>query len=298
MRRLAGDLADEYERIQQRAVEDPGTAGDQGEENWATLLRRWLPPGYRVVTKGRLLSAEGVASPQVDVVVLLPTYPEALLDKKLYLIAGVAAAFECKVTLKPQHLTAAAETAAVIHQMLPRRTGTPFRELHDPLVYGLLAHSHVWKNEGSTPLENASNQLTSATMAAVQHPRELLDLVCVADLATWCAVRSYDAVPGGEEGGLQRAPSAGFRRHALGVDQGQTFSVLGPALSYLLRRLAWDEPALRPLAVYFRAADVEGRATRVDQPWPNSVFSPRLRNYRGAPFRSREPWDEWQPTEW
>jgi hypothetical protein len=35
-------MAEEYDRIQKRATEDPGTAGDQGEENWATLLRNWL----------------------------------------------------------------------------------------------------------------------------------------------------------------------------------------------------------------------------------------------------------------
>jgi hypothetical protein len=42
------DMSDEYERIQKRACEDPGTAGDQGEENWATLFRDWLPPSYPI----------------------------------------------------------------------------------------------------------------------------------------------------------------------------------------------------------------------------------------------------------
>jgi hypothetical protein len=30
------DMQDEYDRIIKRATEDPGTAEDQGEENWAT----------------------------------------------------------------------------------------------------------------------------------------------------------------------------------------------------------------------------------------------------------------------
>jgi hypothetical protein len=46
------ELASEYRRIYARTIEDPGTAGDEGEENWADLLREWLPDGYKVVTKG------------------------------------------------------------------------------------------------------------------------------------------------------------------------------------------------------------------------------------------------------
>ena len=35
MQQLSDEMAAEYDRIQKRAAEDPGTAGDQGEENWA-----------------------------------------------------------------------------------------------------------------------------------------------------------------------------------------------------------------------------------------------------------------------
>src|ERR1700733_122707 len=101
----------EYARIQKRAKEDPGTAGDQGEENWATLLKMWLPAYFLVVTKGRILTETGYASPQIDVLVLLPSYPKILLDKKLYLAGGVAAAFECKTTLKSAHITEAVNTS-------------------------------------------------------------------------------------------------------------------------------------------------------------------------------------------
>ena len=65
MAQVTQDIAAEYERIQKRAAEDPGTAGDQGEENWAEVLRGWLPPKYTVVTKGRIISAEGQTSNHV-----------------------------------------------------------------------------------------------------------------------------------------------------------------------------------------------------------------------------------------
>ena len=48
------EMQSEYERIQKSSKEDPGTAGDQGEENWAALFRDWLPPNYHIVTKGRM----------------------------------------------------------------------------------------------------------------------------------------------------------------------------------------------------------------------------------------------------
>jgi hypothetical protein len=47
------------------------------------------------VTKGRILTETGYASPQIDVLILHPSYPKILLDKKMYLSGGVAAAFEC-----------------------------------------------------------------------------------------------------------------------------------------------------------------------------------------------------------
>src|SRR6185369_12921717 len=45
-------------------TKDGGTAGDEGEENWATLLRGLLPAAYHVVTKGKIISQEGQLSPQ------------------------------------------------------------------------------------------------------------------------------------------------------------------------------------------------------------------------------------------
>src|SRR5262249_28904882 len=152
MSQISDDIAAEYKRIRARAAEDPGTAGDQGEENWATLLRGWLPSQYQVVTKGRLISHNGTTSPQVDVIVLKPSYPPKLLDKKLYLAAGVAAAFECKITLTAAHLDKFIENSVIIKSSFPTRSGSPYRELRAPIIYGLLAHSHSWKSPGSEPI--------------------------------------------------------------------------------------------------------------------------------------------------
>ncbi len=43
MLQISDEMSAEYNRIQMRATEDPVTAGNQGEENWAEVLRKWLP---------------------------------------------------------------------------------------------------------------------------------------------------------------------------------------------------------------------------------------------------------------
>ena len=182
IRQLSDEMAAEYNRIQKRVTEDPGTAGDQGEENWADLLRGWLPRTYEVVTKGRIISQDGRTSRQVDVLVLKSIYPEKLLNKKLYLAAGVAAAFECKTTLKAEHIEKTVKTCAEIKNLYPAREGTPYKELHAPIVYGLLAHSHSWKGPKSTPEDNIRRKLLESDILHTSHPRECLDLLCIADL--------------------------------------------------------------------------------------------------------------------
>ena len=163
MLRTTQEMAKDYELIQKRSSEDPGTAGDQGEENWAKLFRDWLPSYFPVVTKGRILSHEGKAGPQVDVLILAPSYPAKLLNHKYYLAGGVAAAFECKVTLKAHHIKEAVDTSVQIQRLVSIQQGSPYREIQSPLIFGLLAHSHSWKSAESRPVENIGIRLISAT---------------------------------------------------------------------------------------------------------------------------------------
>ena len=171
MQQLSNEMAAEYNRIQMRATEDPGTAGDQGEENWAKLLRGWLPRTYEVVTKGRIINHAGEASPQVDILVLKSFYPKQLHANKHYLSAGVAAVFECKTRLKASHIEEAMQACIKIQKLSRHREGTPYKDLHSPIVYGLLAHSHNWKEKNSKPENNIGLKLTESYMSDVLHPR-------------------------------------------------------------------------------------------------------------------------------
>jgi hypothetical protein len=189
MNSMTREIQDEYNRIQKRATEDPGTAGDQGEENWASLIKNWLPSNFKVVTKGRIINEDGDTSPQVDLIILPPEYPNYLLNKKLYLAGGILAAFECKLTLKSNHIEDFIKNSVAIRSLYRNRTGTPYKELHSPMIYGLLAHSHIWKQEGSTPIQNIESKLKKFDSEYITNPIHMPDIICVADLATWNTVK-------------------------------------------------------------------------------------------------------------
>lgn len=184
MHTIKEEMAHEYKMIRSRALEDPGTAGDQVEENWAQFLRDWLPSNYPVVTKGRLIETNGFSSPQVDVLVLNPSYPLSLRNKKYYFAAGVIAAFECKLTLKKEHFSKFFINSAIIKGMTDRRKGNPYDELNQLPYYGLLAVSHSWK-DSEKAMEKLHDDLYDLTLKSCTHPREMPDLICVADACTF-----------------------------------------------------------------------------------------------------------------
>ena len=295
MKRLQDKMAANYEHIQKRASEDPGTAGDQGEENWRDLLSGWLPRTYEVVTKGRIIGQDGHTSPQVDVLVLKSIYPKQLIDEgqKIFLAAGVAAAFECKTTLKAEHIEKAVKTCAKIKNLYPARTGTPYKELHAPIVYGLLAHSHPWTGQKATPEKNIERNLLKSDKQYVSHPRLGLDLLCVADLATWSLFKSASSLP------QIHGPNVGAITAYIGHthynnSRSKHFNPIGTLISRLSLRLAWEDPSLRDLADYYLSTSIDGGGSGSQRYWDSSVYKKRDRPLAAIGDSSSSPfWDEW-----
>ena len=306
MRQISQEMAAEYRRIQRRAKEDPGTAGDQGEENWAELLRDWLPSKYEVVTKGRIISQDGRTSPQVDVIVLKDIYPPKLRNKKHYLAAGVAAAFECKTTLRARHIAEATETCGRIKDLYPIRSGSPYMELHSPMLYGLLAHSHSWKGDNSTPEQNIAALLEVSDQQHVSHPRQTLDVLCVADVGTWASsmipfigprqvphdaystlAPTYGAEGSAISGHIGYVPSRN-------ENEADRSTPVGSLIAHLTRRLAWENPELRGLVQYYQGAKLGGGGQGGMRMWPSDIYSGAVRSQVEAGFVvSGEPWNEW-----
>lgn len=284
MAQVTSEMASEYERIFSKTAEDPGTAGDEGEENWAQLLREWLPPAYHVTTKGRLIAADGTMSPQIDVLVLKPFYPRKLREKKIWLANGVAAAFECKTTLRAEHISA--ERCAKFKSLFPRRTGSPARELRSPLFYGILAHSHNWKAPASKPVDNVDNAI-SQEIDKTHHPADLIDLLCIADTGCWSSmmVPYYNLTWGQPRNSHSQTssmenwiPISSMMRSVIHSDsQIEFFQPVGAMLAYLTQRLAWDDASIRALADYYRLANLWGHGQGQIRHWPQSVLSDDVR---------------------
>ena len=308
MKSATRQMAEEYDRIQKRAAEDPGTAGDQGEENWATLLRNWLPHTFHIVTKGRILSHKGIASPQIDIIVLQPEYPTHLLDKKLYLAGGVIAAFECKVTLKSHHITEFTKNSKEIKEHIFEEFGTPYKELQSRIIYGLLAHSHSWKGNKSTPVENISQQLYNAVLADITHPKQTPDLVCVADLAVWDSFKSIDIINQPIPAGpgyfsIQKVfhqVSSGYFCFGFfleNMDGNKNITPIGTMISILFRKIAWQYPSLRTLDLYFALAINKGIGNGMSRQWDASICSDKLRQeIESSNHRTNGRWDEWSTS--
>lgn len=304
MTQLSAKIEAEYSRIRKSAAGDPGTAGDEGEENWAQLLREWLPPTYRVETKGQLIDHNGALSPQVDVVVLKPTYPSALHHKKKYFIAGVAAVFECKLTLKKADIGEALSAAAIIKRMSNHGEGSPYRELMSGPIVGLLAHAHQWK--GKDAISTIDDHVLAYDRQYVQHPRETLDLLCVANLATWVVSKSPLLDPQEEIDEFVRSqldpkgePTTTYMCHAGGKGffadaEFSNFSPLGVLISELLVKLAWEDPPLREIARYFLAVEFSRSSSGRSRHWDRSVYSPALRRRLSlSKLHDIIDWDEW-----
>ena len=301
MQQATDELAAEYQRIHERSLEDPGTAGDEGEENWRHLLQDWLPASYTVVTKGRILFESGEASNQMDVVVLKPSYPKGLIDKKRYLAAGVAACFECKLTLRSGDIDDFAEHAVALKRLAPRGTGSARRELFSAPIYGLLAHTHDWRSPGSNPLANLSNAVFAADARHVRHPRETMDTICVADLATlsvskiayegpaislWDMMREARHLP---EGGAVETHYMQPRESEQPVP-----APVGVMMTNLVGNLAWSDPDLRDISRYFTVAGLYGAGEGRGRVWNiDDVYTPEtLRSLHAGNFVNGDPWNE------
>lgn len=197
---LSNSIEANYERLREISKVDPGTAGDQGEENWAEILRFFLPETFKVITKGRILYSNGDTSPQLDVIILKPEYPSGFLASKLFISAGVVAAFECKNSLKLSHLEKVFQTSKTLSNeykkeklslhltALRQPFDKPIYEyLHKPIIFGVLAHTHGVRSKN--PRTSFDKSLENLHMSIPSHPSEIPDIFCVSGLGTWSTSR-------------------------------------------------------------------------------------------------------------
>ncbi|MFK0005456.1 DUF6602 domain-containing protein [Paenarthrobacter sp. NPDC090520] len=192
----AQEMADDWDRIYSQTSKDKSRTQEGGKEiqtAWAEFLRNWLPPTYEVAQEKYIIGEvdTGDTAFETDIVVFRPGYPTALRRKPQVLAAGVAAAFSVKSTIRAASIEEATRRCAQTQRSLSPRVGSLRRELVRPFPYGLLAHSHDWKQPDSHPAENVSSELFRRDMEHAHHPRESIDLICVPDLGTWAKFTNF-----------------------------------------------------------------------------------------------------------
>jgi hypothetical protein len=306
MRQVSSDMAHEYDRIVKRAKEDPGTAGDAGEESWAELLRNWLPATYPIVTKGRILFDDDTASPQVDILVLSPNYPIHLRNKKMYFAGGVIAAFECKLTLKAQHLRRAKVVSKAIKEKLPFSTENPYESFNAPILYGLLAHSHSW-----TKAASVADQVFSIMAKIIDFDKSLdfdnlryyPDVICVSDTASFCYRKAFVLSQDADESDEEILMELGAE-HALSLSYDAYWSdapgswldgtVHGTLIFFLTEKMAYRDVTIRSLATYLRNTDIAGTSIGRVNNYGIDIEDHILRGYFEA-GGATNPWNPWGP---
>jgi hypothetical protein len=302
MQSATNDMAEEYKRIQKRSKEDPGTAGDQSEENWATLLRNWLPPTFQIVTKGRIINYRGDTSPQVDILILQPEYPKHLLDKKLYLAGGVLAALECKTTLRREHLRDFFDRSIKIRELLPRRNGTPYKELHSPILYGMACHSLDFYNKEVNPIEIVSKKLKALTDELINSPIAMPDFICVADCSYWSVYKSAVNYPlfydEGKDAVIEmedRYCTAGYMNYgSISESKEIPFTPVGSLITNLLYKLSFEYLPLRSIAKHFYFSELTNSGQGNSKIFTLDHFSEEVKNRLIAhPYDRKRRWDEW-----
>lgn len=269
---IAKDMASDYDAIRTEIGDQGASAiqesGHRAESRWKEFLEDWLPPQYEIGTRKYLVSdSTGEKSSEQDLVIFHPSYPRKLRAQTLVSVSGVVAAFSVKLTLDAAGLKQAIVSAQQVRRLLAHPPRNVRGELVSTVMYGVLAHSHVWKGAGATPIANIERQLVDQGAA---NPREGLDVVCVADLACWqrmLFVLTEYLIDGLKQQGIEDIPHVQdvMFREADSVGKPQA---LGGLLSAVLGRLAVFDMTVTPIANGLRQATVPSQEAGARHRWP------------------------------
>ena len=148
-----------------------------------------------------------------------------------------------------------------------------------------------------------ARELQSWRQAGIEHPREMLDIICIADFGAY-TVNKIAFEPDIENTTGSSGPvGVGYTswisspHWAIGSDtatQAPQFEPVGTSLCALLYKLAWEDKSLRRLAEYFSLTGIAGAGIGTYRGWPMTVYSDEVRTILLTKGLSgSEEWDEW-----
>lgn len=181
------EIRNDYIAAQKVHRSDIQRSGHQGESTWATLLETWLPSNYEIGLRKYIIGHHGSVEPfETDIIVYEPSYPKSLRPKSEVHSSGVAAAFSVKLTARTPHFKEIANWSRSLSQLSQPDLTTVEGQLLPGFPTCFLAHAHAL---GENPLDKFSSGIRDAGKVA-QHPRELVDLACIADIGTLYCMRA------------------------------------------------------------------------------------------------------------
>lgn len=175
-----------YKFLRKVVKPDPGTAGGECEDVFATFLRKYLPKTLEVIVGGLIILENGTMSPQIDIIIT-QDLPESFC-RSYILHEYVVAAFEVKLTFETRYLKKITDTAALLRPFA--REGTPREVLFGRIIYGVLALSSNMsgsklptdeKTLGENEKEFKALEKALRNIEKPAHPSQAIDLFLVAD---------------------------------------------------------------------------------------------------------------------
>lgn len=184
---VQAEIRHDYTAAQKVHRSDIQRSGHKGESTWGTLLETWLPSNYEIGLRKYIVGHDDTVDPfETDIIVYEPAYPKSLRSKSEVHSSGVAAAFSVKLTARTPHFKEIATWSKSLSQLNKPDLTTVEGQLLPGFPTCFLAHSHAL---GANPLDKFSSGIRDAGQVA-QHPRELVDLACIADVGTLSCMRA------------------------------------------------------------------------------------------------------------
>lgn len=137
------------------------------------------------------------------------------------------------------------------------------------IYYGILAHSHEWKKENSSPKDNINKAIDEYDKIYIKYPIEMPDIVCVADIGVWNAQKviamnySSEYITGDYVMSTYVAAEACEN----------FYTPIGAFIFNLLDHIGWSYPSIRDLVSYMRKLNLNGAGSGYMRPWNLNVLS-------------------------
>jgi hypothetical protein len=174
--------------------------------------------------------------------------------------------------------------------------------MHQLPYFGVIAHSHRWR--GGRSSWKIHDQIEKLQTKFAEHPREQLDIVCVADTGTFALKKAVHIVPDDSDHHLQELKEIGLNKGVSsmnvisdeemdGIDK--TGRILAEFVFEITARLAYDDPAVRPWADHLSMLGFYGGIGRPVY-WSIDVLSKRVQEQFSSRADHGDHWNKWSES--